>query len=194
MYRKTIIGITGTLASGKDTVAEYICKKYNLKSYSTSDEVRHEATKRGLEHGRANMLKIANQVRADLGLGELAKRAIERVPTNEMIALVTGIRNMGEIEYLKEQTNFYLISVDGPIDIRYKRAKNRKRIGDGTTFEAFRKSEEVELYNKDVGKHGIELISCMRAADYFMVNDGTLEDLNTRTDEVVKAILNQVLQ
>jgi dephospho-CoA kinase len=188
--KKTIIGVTGTLASGKDTVADYISKKYDLKNYSTSDEVRYEATKRGVDHARASLVQVANSIRSEMGLGELARRALERVSESEKVALITGIRNVGEIKYLKENSNFYLISVDGPIEVRYERAKNRKRIGDGTTFEDFRNSEETELSNKEVGEHGIELLPCMRMGDFFIINDSTVEDLNMRVDEVVKAILS----
>lgn len=188
--KKTIIGVTGTLASGKDTVADHISKNYNIKSYSTSDEVRYEATKRGVDHTRASLVEVANSIRAEFGLGELAKRALERVTADDQISLITGIRNTGEVKYLKENSNFLLISIDGPIEVRYERAKQRGRIGDGTTFEDFRVSEERELSNKEVGEHGIELLPCMRMADFFIINDGSLDELKTRVDEVVKAILN----
>jgi len=183
--KKTIIGITGTHASGKDTVAEYISKKYNLKGYSTADEVRYEATKLGLDHSRANLFVLANKIRDKFGKGELAKRALNRAESN--IALVTSLRNVGEIEYLQKQSNFYLISVDGPIEIRYERAKNRERIGDGKTLEEFRAAEEKEMYASESGQ---QLIPCMNLADYFVINDGTLERLRARTDEVMKAILS----
>ena len=183
---KIIIGVTGTHASGKDTVADYICGKYNLKNYSTSDEVRYEATKRGLDHSRANLHDIANEIREKFGTGEWAKRALERM--NENMAAVTAIRNIGEIEYLKKNSDFYLIAVDAPIEIRYERARGRDRIGDGKTLEEFRLGEEREL---NAGIAGQQLVPCMRMADYFILNDGTLEDLNNRTEEIMKAIISQ---
>lgn len=185
--KKTIIGITGTHASGKDTVADYISKKNNLKSYSTSDEIRHEATKLGIDHSRASLFKLANEIRGQFGLGELARRALDKVGADKEMALITGIRNMGEIDYLKEHTNFYLISVDAPIEARYERAMKRERDGDGKTLEEFRIAGEKEMYDSEVGQ---QLIPCMRRADFFIINDSSLEDLNSRTDEIVKAILN----
>ncbi|MDO8493555.1 MAG: AAA family ATPase [bacterium] len=185
--KKIIIGVTGTHASGKDTVAEHICKKYNLKSYSTSDEVRYEATSIGVDHSRASMFKLANKIRGEFGPGELAMRALARINRDEIVALVTGIRNIGEIEYLKKHANFHLISVDGPIEVRYERAHKRMRAGEQMkTFEEFREGEEKEMNQSDLGQ---QLIPCMRAADYFIVNDGSLEELEQRTDEVIKAIL-----
>ena len=184
--KKIIIGITGTHASGKDTVADYICQKYNFHNYSTSDEIRYEATARGLDHGRANLHTIANEIRTNFGTGELAKRALARIGEN--ITVVTAIRNIGEINYLKDNSNFYLIAVDAPIEIRYKRAVSRERIGDGKTLIEFRAGEEREL---DAGVAGQQLIPCMQLADYFILNDGTLEDLNNRTEEIMKAILSR---
>ena len=185
--KKIIIGITGTHASGKDTVADYISKKYNLKSYSTSDEVRYEATKQGVDHSRASMFILANKIRKEFCAGELARRALGRISDDEDVALVTGIRNIGEIEYLRERSNFYLISVDAPIEVRYERAIKRERAGDGKTLEEFRLAEEKEMYASEVGQ---QLIPCMRTADYFIINKGTLSELEARTGEVIKAILN----
>lgn len=186
--QKTIIGVTGTHASGKDTVAEYICKRYNLKSYSTSDEVRYEATKKGVGHSRAELFGLANKIRTEFGSGELARRALSRASFEEKVALVTGIRNIGEIEYLKENANFQLISVDGPIEVRYERTHKRMRAGEqAMSFEAFREAEDREMNQSEVGQ---QLIPCMRAADYFIVNDGSLAELESRTNEVVKAILH----
>ncbi len=184
--KKIIIGVTGTHASGKDTVADYICKKYELKSYSTSDEIRYEASRLNMDHSRANLFVLANQIREHLGSGELAKRALNRVQLDENMALITSIRNIGEIEYLKKHSNFYLISVDGPISIRFERAAKRERMGDGKTLEDFRMAEEKEMYANGAGQ---QLTPCMKMADYFIINDGTLEKLNERTDEVMKAIL-----
>ncbi|MEK7071052.1 MAG: hypothetical protein AAB966_04550, partial [Patescibacteria group bacterium] len=116
--KSIIIGVTGTHASGKDTVAEYICKKYNTTNYSTSEEIGYELTTRGMDHSRPNKFTVANEIRETLGTGELAKRALIRV--KEDIAVVSALRNIGEIEYLKQNSNFYLIAVDAPIGVNSK--------------------------------------------------------------------------
>ena len=179
MERKLIVGVTGTHASGKDTVASYICKKYNTSDYSTSEEIGYELTTRGMDHSRPNKFTVANEIRETLGTGELAKRAMARVKEN--IAVVSAIRNMGEIEYLKQNSNFYLIAVDAPIDMRYDRAMKRERFGDGKTLAEFKAGEEQEI---NAGIMGQQLVPCMRLADYFIVNDGTLEHLTERIEEI----------
>ncbi len=182
---KNIIGITGTHASGKDTVADHISKIFKIKSYSTSDEVRYEATQQGIDHSRSSLFILANKIRVEFGAGELARRSLDKVQNN--VAIITGIRNVGEIDYLKKHSNFFLISVDGPIEVRYERSKNRRRTGDAESLEDFRAAEEKEM---NAGNNGQQLIACMRNADYFIINDGSLDDLNFRTDEVMKAIMH----
>jgi len=181
---KLIIGVTGTHASGKDTVAGYICKKFNTTDYSTSAEIGYELDSRGMDQSRPNKFTVANELREALGTGELAKRALGRV--REDIAVVSAIRNIGEIEYLKENSKFYLIAVDAPIDMRYDRAVKRERIGDGKTLAEFKAGEEQEI---DAGITGQQLVPCMRLADYFIVNDGTIETLGERIEEILNAII-----
>lgn len=187
MKDKIIIGVTGTHASGKDTVAEYICQKYNTSNYSTSEEIGYELTKRGMDHSRPNKFIVANEIRETLGTGELAKRALNRV--KEDIAVISAIRNPGEIEYLKQNSRFYLIAVDAPIDMRYDRAAKRERFGDGKTLADFKTGEEQEI---NAGITGQQLVPCMRLADYFILNDGTLEHLKERIEEILNAIMNRV--
>ena len=57
-----IIGLTGKNAGGKGEVANYFKTKYFIY-YSLSDIIREEATKRGLEHSRDNLIKIGNELR-----------------------------------------------------------------------------------------------------------------------------------
>lgn len=186
MKKKLIIGVTGTHASGKDTVADYICKKFNTSNYSTSEEIGYELTERGMDHSRPNKFAVANEIRETLGTGELARRALNRV--REDIAVVSAIRNIGEIEYLKQNSNFYLIAVDAPIDLRYERAALRERFGDGKTLAEFKAGEEQEI---NAGEKGQQLVPCMRLADYFIVNDGTLEHLKERIEEILNAIMSR---
>ena len=183
---KLIIGITGTHASGKDTVALRICERYSAENYSTGDEVRHEATKLLLDHSRFNLFTLGNKLREEFGSHVLALRALNRAHKHADIALITGIRNVGEIEYLRKNSNFYLIAVDGPIGVRYQRATARKRIGEGKTLDEFRVSEEKEM---NAGGSGQQLTPCMKLADYFILNNESLEKLFERTDEVAKAIM-----
>ena len=41
MKKRLFIGVTGTIASGKGTIADYIEKKYGLKQITMSNFLRH---------------------------------------------------------------------------------------------------------------------------------------------------------
>lgn len=182
-----IIGVTGTNASGKDTVADYLKDKYGFKNYSLSDEIRIEATQRGLSHERENLRTIGNELREKFAPNELAVRATNRITTDgEESIIVTSVRNPAEVEYLKNNfPNFKLIYVDAPVEMRYERSVARGRVGDGITLSDFRAAEAKEL---EGGKTGQQLLKCQELADFKIINDGTLEKLFEETEKVLSQI------
>lgn len=182
-----IIGVTGTNASGKDTVAEYLRDKYGFKNYSLSDEIRIELTKRGMDHSRENMITVGNEIREKFEANELAVRAIKRiVADNENKVIVTSIRNPAEVEELrKDFPDFKLIFIDAPIEIRYERSKERGRIGDGESFEDFKAKEAREL---DGGTKGQRLIATSKMADISIINDEDLASLHNKIEKILSKI------
>ncbi len=182
-----VIGITGTNASGKDTVAEYLVQKYSFKNFSLSDEIRFELTKRGLEHSRDNMIRVGNEIRENFNANELAIRAIKRIKDDGSEKIViTSIRNPAEPEEIKK--NFYdfkLIFVDAPIELRYERSTSRGRAGDGESLADFEAKEALEL---DGGEKGQRLIACSKLADFSIINDRDLLYLEEQTDKVIEKL------
>ena len=59
-----IIGITGTLATGKSTVAKILVEK-GFKHYSVRDFLVQEITRRGVGVTRDNMVEVAKQAEQD---------------------------------------------------------------------------------------------------------------------------------
>jgi len=189
MSKKIVIGITGTLGSGKDTAAEYVCRRYKTQDYSTSTEIGYELTKRGMDHSRPNKVVVANELREKFGTGELARRCLARA--TEEILVISAIRNVGEIEYLRENSNFFLISVDAPIELRYERITKRERLGDGKTFEDFKVSEDRE---RNAGPTGQQLFPCMALADFTVINDSDLETFSRRIDQAIDIVTAKNIQ
>ena len=99
-----IIGVTGSYASGKDSVAEYLIKK-GFQHFSLSDEIRKELKKRKIKETRQNLIKLGNELRKKHGNEILAKRIIELISKNNKnlnkIAIISGVgvrdyyRNLG---------------------------------------------------------------------------------------------------
>lgn len=179
-----IIGLTGTLASGKGTIADFL-KKRGYVYFSCSDIIREELEKIGKEEDITSLVSLGNQIRTQYGKGELAKRIINKIIENKIEnAVVDSIRHPDEVKELKKLKNFILVVVDAPIGLRYERIKFRQRKGDDITFEQFKTEEEKQM--KGINENSQDLGECMRLADYRLINDGTIERLKEELESILK--------
>ena len=173
------IGLTGTNSAGKGTAAEYISGKYNMPVYSLSDEIRYEADRRGLERSRDNLRQIGNDLREKHGHGALAEMLLPRL---EGKAMVDSIRHPAEVAVLRRLDDFYLLSIDAPVELRYERALNRGRLESATTLEEFRYKEDLEKSGHGSGQ---QIHNTMAASDYKVWNDGQLGELYKKIDNIL---------
>ena len=180
---KKIIGVTGTFCSGKDTIADYLVKN-GFFYLSLSDLVREECLRRNCYNGRDDLIRVANELRQNHGFGILAKMALERIEEKEKV-VIASIRNPGEVEEFKKNINFFMINVEAPIEIRYKRVQQRGKIDDEVNFEKFKAQEDFE--RKGSGpQQQLDKVASM--ADYTIINDGTVDDLNKKIDQILSKI------
>jgi dephospho-CoA kinase len=82
-----VIGIAGTLSSGKDTLAEYLVENYGYTHVSTGDMVRAEAMKRFGNIERPTLQIVGPALRAESGAGVLVAKALEQPRP----VIITGI-------------------------------------------------------------------------------------------------------
>lgn len=177
-----IVGVTGYLASGKDTIAEMLISK-GFNHYSLSDELRSILKDRGIEITRENLQQIGNELREKYGSEYLAERVIEKA---KKPAVITSIRSVGEASFLKSR-GMKLIFVDAPIKLRYERIIRRKREGEEVlTFDQFKAQEDVE---KGASSSSQQLHLVAKLADFMIINNGTLEQLKDRLEGVWEGAL-----
>lgn len=176
-----VIGVVGTFASGKDTVAEYIASK-GYTYFATADEIRHDMVAEGIPVDRDSMTAYVTQKRAEHGNAYFTRRVIAKISGDAVFA---SMRHPDEVRELQKLADFYLIAVDAPIELRFQRAQLRKRIGDGETLESFRAKEEREMTGATGGHQLGEVIAM---ADYQISNRGTLEELHAKTDELLEKL------
>jgi len=183
-----IIGITGTYAAGKDTVADYL-KTKGFAYYSCSDIIREACREAGQETNRENLINMGNHLRKKYGNGYLAQEILKKIKKNKKEkALVVSIRHPEEVKRLKENSSFFLITVDAPLMVRFRRTRLRKgRPEDRDSFEEFKKHEEEEKKGKGSGQ---QLDQVNKMADYKITNNGTLEELYKKIDKVLEKISN----
>lgn len=181
-----ILGITGTLAAGKGTVAEYLIGK-GFQYYSLSDELRLLLREKGAMPTRDNLTKAGNALREKYGPNFLAERIIKRLRGASSVAsaIVDGIRNTGELAALRELKGFRLLAIDAPVDIRYERAKKRGSERDPKSFSEFMVHDKRELAGKGTEQ---QIADCMKQADFRIINDGDHKKLYKEVDRVLGEI------
>ncbi|MES2436690.1 MAG: AAA family ATPase [Patescibacteria group bacterium] len=183
------IGLTGTIGAGKGTIVEYL-KTQGFTHYPARDFLIREVVKRGLEPIRENITVVANDLRKihspDYIISELSK---ERA-TNPGNAIIESIRNLGEIDYLRKTIpNFYLFAVDADLKLRYERILERGLSTDHISFEQFVIDENKEMDSKELWKQNIR--ACISQADFVFENNGTIEELSVKVEEVLKNLTNK---
>ena len=173
-----IIGLSGTFASGKDTLAKHLMQSKNFMHVSTGDMVRAVAEAEYGNTERPTLLKTANELRRKRGPGVLADLGIEKYVAegsgfNGLV--ISGVRTLGEATAI--QTNGgIIVFVDAPMDLRYKRIQDRKRANEESlSLEDFKKSEEEETRTDHSDPYVQDLAGVRELADIIVTNDNNLE-------------------
>jgi dCMP deaminase len=185
-----IIGLTGSLASGKGIVSDFL-KEKSFVYLSLSNELRQVASEKGIEINRKNLQDLGNYLRKENGSGVLAELVVKKIiQNNYKNVVIDGIRNPKEIEVLRKLKNFYLISVDANVDIRFERMKKRNRENDPKTWEEFL---QVDSRDKGIGEEasGQNVAKCMEQSDFFIMNNLDLNSTKKRVEEIYNLLLKE---
>jgi dephospho-CoA kinase len=167
-----VIGIAGTLSSGKDTLAEYLVENYGYTHVSTSDMVRAEAMKRVGNIERPTLQIVAPQMRAEGGAGVLVEKALQQPHP----VVISGIRTPGEAKTLKAAGGI-LLFIDAYVETRYERMKKRVRDSESTmSFEQFAENERKEIV-AGPNDEDFNQVAVQNLADKTINNSGDLETL-----------------
>lgn len=187
MTSKTkVVGLVGSVAAGKEVIKDALMQRFNCYHVALSTVIRAEIEKKNNMLTRRGLQDYGDEMRKKYGAHILAKLAVEYLPRDKEIVIVDGIRNPGEIEWLKKEfgKNFLLIAVDAPREVRFERVQKRARATDPKTWEEF-----VELDERDQGngqpEHGQQTRKCIEQADFVIINDGDLQQFEAEAKEVV---------
>ena len=181
-----IIGITGTNGAGKGTIVDYLVNKKGFKHFSAREFLIEEIKKRGLESNRDNMVAVGNDLREKNSPSFVADKLFEKAQESGQNCIIESIRTPGEIESLKKKGEFVLLAVDAEPRLRYQRVVQRSTSTDDITFEKFLSDEEREMVSNDPNKQNLR--KCIETADFIIMNDGTIDSLNSQIEEILKVI------
>lgn len=187
-----IVGITGTNGAGKGTVVDCLIACYGAKHFSVSALIIEKGKEMGIPPGdRSEITKLANSLRLEYGqdyfIRILGDRAVEK---GGWVSIIESLRCPGEINSLAERfgNDFLLVGVDAPTEVRYNRILKR---GDAVkdkciTFEDFQCQEMEEMGNSDPFKQNLLTCAKMVPLSSRIWNDGAIEDLYSRVDEIIR--------
>ena len=180
---KIILGLVGSLASGKETTKNYLAEKYNAKDCRFSSILRDVLSRVAVPNSRENLQKVSTILRANFGENLLAKAiANDASKLDADVVVIDGVRRFTDIEHLKDLPDFILVKIDADPKIRYERMKlrNENEGDDKKTFEEFLKDHESEADK--------QIPEVMKSAKYSIDNSGSFEDLYKQIDEIVSKL------
>jgi dephospho-CoA kinase len=180
-----IIGITGTLGSGKGAVVEYLRSRYGFLHYSARDFIAREVEKKGMPVNRDTLIAVGNMIRGEHHPGFIAEQLLREARKSGKDAVIESLRTVGEIqEARKAGASFILLAIDADPKIRYGRIRIRKSATDEVAFEEFLEHERQEMTSAD--PHKQNLAACIRLADHVLLNNATIQRLHAQVDLIMK--------
>ncbi len=179
-----LLAIVGMAGSGKSVIIDYLTNRGIPKSYFGGMNLK-EMTKRGIEITPENEKLFRKQIREEGGNDWVVRQVIAEV--NDLIAagqkriVLDGLYSWTEYKILKHEFpgELTVIAVVAPRDLRYQRLGNRPERPFDAEAARERDYHEIETIEKG---------GPIAIADYYLINDGKIEDLYAQLEPILKAI------
>ncbi len=177
MAYRMIILLTGMPGSGKEEFIK-VAEDMGIYVIRMGDVVRDFVRSLSLPLNDNNVGRIANSEREKNGMDIWARRTLERIGTGNYI--IDGVRNWEEVEFFKKYfgENMKIVAILSSPDTRFKRLLKRGRMDDPKSFEEFLKRDNREM--------GWGLAKVIANADFFIVNESSLEDFKESVRNLLK--------
>ena len=176
-----VLVLCGPPGSGKGVVSRTASDR-GMTVLSLGNVVRAEVVARGLDESPKNVGKTAVSMREEYGEDIVVVRLVDRI--EEALAdadvLIDGMRQPEEMESLKQHIpNVTVLAVSASEDSRSGWLSSRGRGEDGDIGDFSDRERREWAWGLDV---------LMAQADAVIVNDGSLEQLSARSDEVLESL------
>ena len=180
---KVIIALVGRICAGKGTVSDHLAEKYNAAVLSFSNPMREILRILHQDVTRENLQKLSLAIRTGFGEDVFSKavKGIAETQT-EHIVVLDPIRRSADIAAFPRKS-IVMVAVTRDDEGRYQSmlSRNREKNDSAVTKEQFAvlDNAETEIYINDL----------VAQADYVLENNGTIEELLAKTDNLLATIL-----
>lgn len=170
--------------SGKSVAVDYLTDRGVPKVYF-GGMIYKEMQKRGIEYSPDNEREFREKIRAEEGKDWVVRQAIaetkDLINAGQKRIVLDGVYSWTEYKLLKHEFpgDLTFIAIVAPKSLRYDRvAKRPERPFDG---QKIRERDISEIENLEKG-------GPIAAADYYILNDGSVEDLQSNLKDILKDI------
>ncbi|HEY5176720.1 MAG TPA: deaminase [Terriglobales bacterium] len=180
---QTVIGFTGAFGSGCSTACGYLRHERGFELIALSDPLKALWEKRNgnRNYTREDLQKLGDEIRKEGGSGAVVELAFEKVPKNgEHAIVIDGIRNVGEVEALREQFGygFSLIAVLARKDDRWDRIGQTAYLNKGLDKDEFDDDDQRD-WDEDT-TYGQQVNLCVDKADILIDNGEGLKEFKEK--------------
>lgn len=181
-----LLGITGTDGAGKGVVVDYLVQQKGFVHYSARAMLRAALERQGRAATRHNLRLMGNELRSAHGNDYLVRYYLTQYQADQPAhAIIESIRAVAEVETLKSNGGV-LLAIDADQHLRYERIQARKSSSDQIPFTEFVEHEALEMNDPD--PHGMQKAQVIAAADYTILNNGSLAELQAQIDAALTTL------
>lgn len=144
MKKKIVIGLLGTIGSGKGTAAKFLKKKYGFRIVTMGNILRALARKLNVPSDRKSLQLLQKKYRTKYGGDYFINTAWNKINSSRYNRwIIDGIRTPEDTS-VSRKNGARLILIDAKPQLRFERMKKRKRKGFSKTFKEFKEEEKRE--------------------------------------------------
>ncbi len=177
-----VIAIVGMCGSGKSIASDILENKGYAKIYFGGVTLE-KLKEKNLEVTPENEKMMREKLREDLGMGAFATILLPRIKefALQKNVVLDGLYSWDEYQILSEELGNQLIVIAVVADkkLRYSRLEKRE----------VRPLTRKEARNRDLAEiENIRKAPPIAFADYYIINNGTIEEYKDRLEEIIKQI------
>ena len=177
-----IIAIVGMCGSGKSIASEYLEKELGYQKVYFGGVIYEKMKEENIEITPESQKVYRENLRKKYGMGVVAEILLPKIKelSKENNVVLDGINAWAELKILKKEfPNLNTISIVVDKKIRYDRIKIRPD----------RPFNNQEAMDRDISEiENLAKAGPIAYADYYIFNNGTIEEYITRLNEILKQI------